>query len=128
KPNTCFMSWVVYNDLVTERDLKVLEGVDRKAAPGKGEQTTIGFSGIKIAGARGSIDLFPDRSCNDSHFYLCNMDDGLCIHSQDAPVKIDDEDGNVISRNATDFTYDIRGASFLNFVWLKPVNLAVGVF
>lgn len=128
KPDTCFMSWIVYNDLVTERDLKVLESVERKASAGKGEMTTIGFSGIKIAGARGSIDIFPDRSCNDSHFYLCKIADGLIVHSQDAPVKIDDEDGNILARNLTSFSYDIRGASFMNYVWSKPLNLAVGVF
>lgn len=128
KPDTCFLSWVVYNDLMTERDLKVLEKVRGAASAGKGEETTVGFSGIKIAGARGTIDIYPDRSCNDTHFYLCRMADGLCIHSQDTPVKIDDEDGNILARNANDFTYDIRGASFLNFAWLKPVNLAVGVF
>lgn len=128
KPDTCFLSWVVYNDLITERDLKVVEKVRGNASPGKGEETTVGFSGIKIAGARGTIDIYPDRSCNDTHFYLCRMADGLCIHSQDTPVKIDDEDGNILARNAADFTYDIRGASFMNYAWSKPVNLAVGVF
>lgn len=128
KPDTCFLSWTVYNDLVTERDLKVMEKVRGAASPGKGEETTVGFSGIKIAGARGTIDIFPDRSCNDTHFYLCRIADGLCIHSQDAPIKIDDEDGNILARNFTDFTYDIRGAAFLNFSWANPVNLAVGVF
>lgn len=128
KPDTCFLSWVVYNDLITERDLKVVEKVRGNAAAGKGEETTVGFSGIKIAGARGTIDIYPDRSCNDTHFYLCRMADGLCIHSQDTPVKIDDEDGNILARNSADFTYDIRGASFMNYVWQKPVNLAVGVF
>lgn len=126
--DTCFTSWVVLNDMMTERDVKVIEKVRGAASGAKGETTTVGFEGIRIAAANGMIDVYADRSCNDSHFYLVNMPDMICIHSQDAPVKIEDEDGNILSRNASDFTFDIRGQSFINFACHKPVNLAVGVF
>lgn len=124
KPDSCFMSWTTYNDLITERDIKMTH-VRRDA---EGMEATIGFDGVTIAGVRGNIDVYADRSVNDGHFYLVKMDDGKCIHSQDAPVKIDDADGSMIIRESTDFTYDLRGAAFLNFLWKKPVNLGVGTF
>lgn len=124
KPDSCFLSWSTYNDLITERDIK-LTHVRRDA---DGMNATIGFDGVKIAGVRGNIDVYADRSVNDGRFYLVNMADGRCIHSQDAPVKIDDADGSMIIRESSDFTYDIRGAAFLNYLWLKPVNLGVGTF
>lgn len=122
------MSFVTFNDLCTERDIKVLEKVRGAAKPGQGEETTVGFNGIKIAAASGTVDCYPDRSCNDSHFYLGKEDQMLCVHSQKNPVVVEDEDGAILARNAADFTFDIRGQSFLNFVFSEPKNLAVGVF
>lgn len=128
KPDTVFLSYLTYNDLITERDIKVLGPVQASAKGGRGEETTVGFSGVSIIGSRGKLDLYPDRSCDDAHFYMCKIDEALCIHSQDAPVKIEDEDGAILARNPTDFTFDIRGQSLANYCFLKPVNLAVGRF
>lgn len=124
KPDTCFMSWTTYNDLITERDIKLVH----TRVDAEGMEATIGFDGVRIAGVRGNIDVYADRSVNDGHFYLCRLEDGECFHSQDAPVKIDDSDGSMIIRESTDFTYDLRGAAFLNYIWRKPVNLGVGTF
>lgn len=124
KPDTYLCSWTTLNDLMTERDIKLVH----TRVEAQGMDATVGFDSVRIMGVRGPIDCLADRSCNDGHGYLVKMGDGLCIHSQDAPVKIDDADGSMMIRESTDFTYDIRGAAFLNYAWAKPVNLGVMLF
>src|SRR5262252_156426 len=124
KPDTAFVSWPTLNDLMTERDIKLVH----TRVDAQGMNATVGFDSVRIIGVRGPIDVVADRSCNDGHGYLVRIGDGVCIHSQDAPVKIDDADGSMMIRESTDFTYDIRGAAFLNYAWAKPVNLGVMLF
>ena len=38
------------------------------------------------------------------------------------------EDGNILARETSSFAYDIRGASFINFVCSKPVHNGVVVY
>lgn len=124
KPDTYFCSWTTMNDLMTERDIKLVH----TRVEAQGMDATVGFDAVRVIGVRGPIDVVADRSCNDGHGYLVKLSDGLCIHSQDTPVKIDDADGSMMIRESTDFTYDIRGAAFLNYSWAKPVNLGVMLF
>jgi hypothetical protein len=124
EPDTVFTSFTTLNDLMTERDIKLTHV--RKES--EGMEATVGFNGVKIHGVTGELDVVPDRSCGDGRFYVVNMERGLCIHSMDAPVKIDDADGSIMIRESSTFTYDIRGASFSNFVWSRPVDNGVGIF
>lgn len=124
KADTALMSWATYNDLVTERDNK-MEHV-RTGSSGMG--ATVGFDGVRIYGGRGSIECFADRSCPDDHIYLVRKESWKCIHSQDQPVKVDDKDGNILSREASDFSYDVRGASFINFACLSPRDNGVAIY
>jgi hypothetical protein len=124
KPDTYLCSWTTMNDLMTERDIKLIH----TRVDAQGMDATVGFDSVRVIGVRGPIDVVADRSCNDGHGYLVRMTDLVCIHSQDTPVKIDDADGSMMIRESTDFTYDIRGAAFVNYGCLKPLNLGVMLF
>jgi hypothetical protein len=121
KPDTALMSFETYNDLVTELDAKV----QYCKTDSKGMDASIGFDGISIAGGRGKIECYPDRSCPSNRIYLVKKDAWKAIHSQATPIKIMDEDGGMLSREASSFGFDVRGSSLLNFACTKPASNCV---
>ena len=116
RQDCALMSFETYNDLVTELDAKV----QYVKGDSKGMDASIGFEGIKIAGPKGPIECYADRSCSTNQLYLVKRDAWKAIHSQATPIKIMDEDGGMLSREASSFGFDVRGSSLLNFACTKP--------
>jgi hypothetical protein len=123
-PDLVLVSHLTFNDIVSELHNKM----EYVRTGSSGMDATVGFDGITIVAGRGKMTVHSDRSCPDDHLYLVKKDTWKCIHSQSAPVKIDDEDGNILSRESSSFAYDVRGASFLNFVCKAPVHQGVVVY
>lgn len=115
-----WMSYNTMNQFVTELDNKVqyVQGESTKDA-------SVGFKGIEISGGNSNVKCFADRSAPDDKIYLLKQESFECIHSQESPVKIDDLDGNILSREASAFAYDIRGAAFLNYRMKNPSDAGV---
>jgi hypothetical protein len=114
------MSHNIFNQFVTELDNKVIY-TDMSST----SEATVGFKGINVVSGKSNIKLMPARNCPDSRIYLGKKGAFEVIHSQDDVVEVEDMDGNVLSRIATDFSFDIRGQTFLNFQSTMPNNLAV---
>lgn len=122
--DTVLVSHMTMNDIHDELHNK-LEYVRTGSS---GMDATVGFEGVKVAAGDSSMTVFADRSCPDNRIYLAKKDTWKCIHSQSAPIKIDDEDGNMLAREASSFAYDVRGCSFLNFACRSPVDQGVVVY
>jgi hypothetical protein len=121
KPDAAFCSFDNYNSIVTELDNKV----QYQKTGANDEDANVGFDGITISGAKGKITLYPDRSCRTTEMYILKMASFCCIHRQAKPVKIDNKDGNLVSREPSEFGYDVRGASFANFIMKNPRDICV---
>jgi hypothetical protein len=115
-----YCSHNIFNQFVTELDNKVIY-TDMDST----SEATVGFKGINVVSGKSNIKLMPARNCPDSRIYLGKKGAFECVHSQDDVVEVEDMDGNVLSRIATDFSFDIRGQTFLNFQSTMPNNLAV---
>lgn len=121
-PDTALLSFDLLADVETQLEQKVVY-TDFKA---QGVDMT--FDAIKMTVAGRKLKLVPDRSCGDDRIYVGNAKYLEIIHSEDKPVVIDDADGEVLSRNAGAFSYDIRGNSFSNYVVKFPREFGVLLF
>lgn len=121
KPDTALMSFDLLADLETELENKVY--IDVKA-----DKVDIGFEAISVTVGGRKLACVPDRSCDGAHIYVGKKSTLELIHSQEDVVKLDDTDGELLSRNASAFSYDIRGSSFSNYVVRQPMHWGVVVF
>lgn len=120
-PDTAFCSFDTLADVESQVETKVI--VDVKA-----KDVDMGFSGIKVVCNGKPVTFVPDRSCPDDRIWLGNTSKLELIHSQDEPFVLDDEDGELLSRNSGSFSYDIRGSAYANYVIRKPNDWGVLIF
>lgn len=118
--NKGYISVNQMNNLVTELDNKV-SYIKEPSSP----DAEVGWDAVKIIGGSSSIRFVASHGCPDDHIYLFDDQVLECIHSQNSPVEIEDMDGNVVSRLATDFGFDVRGQSFSNFRVVEPSKMGV---
>lgn len=83
---------------------------------------------IKIVAAGRKMNVVVDRSCADNRFYVGRKDKLEVIHSTKQLVDIVDDDGKVLSRNASAFSFDVRAESRCNFIVREPWQFGVAVF
>lgn len=121
-PDTALLSYDLLADLETQLDQKVTY-TDFKA-----QGVDMAFDAIKLTVAGRRLKCVPDRSCGDDRIYVLQAKYLEVIHSDDAPVVIDDKDGDILCRNAGAFSYDIRGNSFSNYVAKFPREFGVLLF
>jgi hypothetical protein len=121
-PETALLSFDLLADLETQLEQKVMY-TDFKA-----QGVDMAFDAIKLTVGGRRLKCVPDRSCGDDRIYVGAMKYLECIHSEEKPVVIDDADGEILSRNATAFSYDIRGNSFSNYVVKRPREFGVLIF
>lgn len=121
-PDTALLSFDLLADLETQQEQKVTY-TDFKA-----QGIDMAFDAIKITVAGRRLKCVPDRSCGDDRIYVGNAKYLEIIHSEEKPVVIDDADGEILSRNAGSFSYDMRGNSFSNYVVKVPREFGVLLF
>jgi hypothetical protein len=122
RPDTVAMAPELSAQLETELDNKVQYGELR------GSNVDVGVPTIKLTAAGLTLNIVTDRSCNDDRFYLMRKDKFEVIHSTKQLVDVVDADGKVLSRNAADFSYDVRAESRANFIIREPWHFGVGLF
>lgn len=120
-PDTALMSFDMLADLETQVETKVYVDV-------KSKDVDMGFEAIRVIAGGRRVDCVPDRSCGDDRIYVLKKEVLQVIYSQDDVVTLDDMDGELLSRNPTSFSYDIRGSSYSNFEVLEPKQVGVLIF
>lgn len=123
KPDCALMSWDMLADLETQQETKSYIELSASA-----KSINVGFEALKITVGGRRLEVIPDRSCPDDHIYVGKKSTLELIHSQDDVVKLDDVDGELLSRNAASFSYDVRGSAYCNYVVRQPMNWGVVVF
>jgi hypothetical protein len=68
----------------------------------------IAFRGITVNGANGSIDVFPDRSCQAATEYLLQLDTWTLATLGPAPRILEYEDGALMMRSSTADEMEVR--------------------
>jgi hypothetical protein len=68
----------------------------------------IAFRGITVNGANGSIDVFPDRSCQAATEYLLQLDTWTLATLGPAPRILEYEDGALMMRSSTADDMEVR--------------------
>lgn len=121
KPNKAIMSFDMLADLETQLDTKVFIDVKAKGID-------MGFEAIQVTVGGRRVTCLPDRSCGDDRIYIGNDAVLELIHSQDEPIVLDDLDGELLSRNAAAFSYDMRASSYSNYVIREPREWGVLIF
>lgn len=121
KPNLALCSFEMLADLETQVE-------QRGYVELKGKGVDMGFDAITVTAGGRKINFLPDRSCGDDRIYVGNDETLELIHSQDDPVKIMDEDGEVLARNSSAYSFDIRGSSYSNYILRKPSDWGVLLF
>lgn len=114
-------SFEMLADLETQIEQKVVVSV-------QGKGVDMGFDAIRIVTGGRRVDFIPDRSCGDDRIYVGDSGQLELIYSQDDPITIDDKDGEVLSRNATSYSYDVRASSYSNYVIREPRGWGVLIF
>lgn len=91
----------------------------------RGEDVTVGVPTIvfKTAGLR--LNMVDDRSCPDDTCWIGKRSTLEIIHSSNGLIEIVDDDGAVLSRNSSDFGFDIRALTIANYAVRKPHNWGV---
>jgi len=121
KPDTAYMSWDMLADMETQLETKTYIELPAK-------DVEVGYEAIKVTVGGRRLEVMPDRSCPDDHIYIGKRSTLELIHSQTELVKMDDTDGEILSRNAASYSYDMRGSSYSNYVVRQPMNWGVVVF
>jgi len=123
-PKVAVLSDTTFNELVTELEGKTTYNKPTRKSP----DADIGYVGVTINAGKGNIDVFCDRSCQDDHTYVGNLDEKSfrLIYSSEKPVAITTRDGNMLSRETSDFAFEIRAKSFSNWEVRRPIDWGVG--
>lgn len=122
KVDTCLLS----TDMLAVFEEQVDQKVQYEEL--KGEKVEVGVPSIVFKAAGMKLNLVDDRSCGDDHLYLILKKHFELIHSGTGMVEVVDTDGKVLSRNATSFSYDVRGLTRANFAYRVPRDGGVVVF
>lgn len=106
------------------------EQVDQKVqyAELKGDKVDVGVPAIKFTASGMNLNMVADRSCGDDHMYVIKRAHLEVVHSGPGLVEVVDSDGKVLSRNATAYSYDVRGLTRANFAYRVPRDGGVVAF
>lgn len=91
----------------------------------RGNDVMVGVPSIKFTSAGLKLNFVDDRSCADDVLWVGKRSTLEVIHSSQGLVEIVDDDGAVLSRNASDFGFDIRGLTIANYAVRQPHHWGV---
>lgn len=120
--NTALMSVELLSKFTEQQEQKVVYETL------SGESVTVGIESIKFQAAGIKLNLIDSWACPDDVIYLFPKSELEIIHSTDGLMEIVDDDGDLLSRNANDFSFDIRTISIFNYVLRNMQASAVVTF
>lgn len=101
-PGKCFLNYKKWVALEKELMSRGIRYVDVKT-----DIASIGYSGIRVKGPKGDIDVLSSAFCPLERGYLLQMDTWKLVSAGDMP-ELFSEDGNTILRQATANRYEAR--------------------
>jgi len=111
-PDCAFISHQKYRDLVIELGNKVEYTTTNVTA-------NVGFTGVKIVGARRPVTVYPDHNCPDKFAYL--IDKGTWKIISHGPIPdLHDDDGVRMLRDATADSFEVRASYYANTACADP--------
>lgn len=116
-PDTVFMSHQKYRDLIIELGNKVEYTTQNVTA-------NVGFTGVKIVGAKRPITVHADHNCPDGRAYMLTKDTWKLISVGSVP-ELHDEDGVRMLRESTADGFEVRASYYANLVCDAPGYNAV---
>lgn len=106
-----FSSHAKYNDLVLELGSK-----QEFMVQGKAFDAEVYFPGVKVHGAGGVIECYPDHTCLPQYGYLLNMK-GIYLGSMGPVPDVFDDDGNTLMRDGSSWSVEYRVDYLANLVF-----------
>lgn len=106
-----FSSHEKYNDLVLELGSK-----QEFMVQGKAFDAEVFFAGIKVHGAGGVIECYPDHTCLPQYGYLLNMKH-IYLGSMGSVPDVFDDDGNTLMRDPLGWSTEYRVDYLANLVF-----------
>ena len=86
----------------------------------KAADAVLGIRSIQITGPNGPVNIIPDSDCPSNRSYVLTMDTWCLYHLNNAPIIIDEEDGNMILRSASADSFETRIKSYANLACNAP--------
>lgn len=114
KPKYAYLSYSKWNELAKELGSNV-QYVDVKV----GETGVVGFTGIRVNGPKGSVEVLPDQSCPPTRCFVIQPDTFMLL-SLGRAVGFLDEDDNRMLRQGTADSYEIRIGGYVELLCKAP--------
>jgi hypothetical protein len=118
KSDKCFMSFENFANLEKALGSKV-QYVESKSDIG------VGFSGIKVMGPKGAIEVIPDQNCQGDRFYMMQWDT-WCLYSLGMAPKLLKSDGNDFLRVSSADAVEVRVGYYAQVGCVAPGWNGVG--
>jgi hypothetical protein len=105
KPLKGFINYLAFAQVVKEQMGKAVIATDTAfKAP------QVGFTGVRLMGANGPVDIYPSSMCPQNHGYILEMDKWL-IPSEGKLPRVFTDDNQTWLRGAGADTYQLRGGT-----------------
>lgn len=86
----------------------------------KANDAVVGIRSIQILGPNGPVNVVADSDCPDDRSYVLTLDSWCLYHLNNAPIIIDEEDGNMILRSASADSFEARIKSYAQLACNAP--------
>jgi len=114
KPDYAVVSFDKWDQLSNELGSKV-EYTDVKV----GETGVVGFSGIRIQGPKGNVEVLPDIGCPDNRCFVLQRETWKLL-SLGKTIGFLDEDDNRMLREGSADQYEIRIGGYMELLCMAP--------
>jgi hypothetical protein len=122
-PDTCLISYENYGSLVkalgAKKTYEVTPMKRSAVMPDGSLSADVGFSGVKVVGPDGDIDIIPDNACPPDRLYMLQMDTWLFRSLGEAPGLLDLDDNKML-REASSDGYEVRIGYYANLQCNAP--------
>lgn len=114
KPKYAFCSFSKWNELALEMGSNV-QYVDLKA----GATGAVGFTGIRVNGPKGNVEVLPDQGCPSNRCFVIQPDTWKLL-SLGRPIGFLDEDEQRMLRETSSDSYEIRIGGYVELLCMAP--------
>lgn len=123
-PDTIVTSFAQYEKILNMlEDKKRFQLVD---VPAKGAKASLSYSGVKFQSSRGSIDIFPDKFCDDDRMYFLNSKYITYFRRPQSGWVKDDIGGNGYLRVVGEDQFEARHATYGQLFIALPYHAVLG--
>jgi hypothetical protein len=116
-PDIVLMSHQKYRDLLIELDNKVEYSTTNVTA-------NVGFTGVKIVGAKKPLTIYADHNCPDKYAFMLTKDTWKLV-SLGAVPDLHDEDGLRMLRESTSDGFEVRASYYAALSCAAPGHNAI---